>query len=194
MRVPRNALRAIVLPGAAGNLGLEALEAYARVRRPKPSRLNSSAYAGLHLTAKFFTKPLQNTPRAPVFIVRGGPRVRHRLAHNICRIHLPRPSPSSPSAFSLQHRFPYIIRPCQVIYWTQLAPLVGRQGSSRTLIAVLAHSKTSLKVELIQTHTAQKPVLRGEVGCACVAREVSVERGGMGERGCARRLDGWVWV
>ena len=25
---------------------------------------------------------------------------------------------------------------------------------------------------------AQKPVLRGEVGCACVAREVSVERGG----------------
>jgi len=30
---------------------------------------------------------------------------------------------------------------------------------------------------------AQKPVLRGEVGCACVAREVSIERGGMGERG-----------
>jgi len=29
---------------------------------------------------------------------------------------------------------------------------------------------------------AEKPVLRGEVGCACVAREVSVERGGMGER------------
>ena len=27
---------------------------------------------------------------------------------------------------------------------------------------------------------AQKPVMRGEVGCACVAREVSVERGGMG--------------
>jgi len=31
------------------------------------------------------------------------------------------------------------------------------------------------------------------VGCACVAREVRVERGGMGERGCARRLGGWVW-
>jgi len=44
------------------------------------------------------------------------------------------------------------------------------------------------------SHMAQKPVLRGEVGCACVAREVSVERGGMGERGCARRFDGWVWV
>ena len=43
---------------------------------------------------------------------------------------------------------------------------------------------------LIQSHMAQKPVLRGEVGCACVAREVSVERGGMGERGCARRLGG----
>ena len=31
-------------------------------------------------------------------------------------------------------------------------------------------------LELIQSHMAQKPVLRGEVGCACVAREVSVER------------------
>ena len=46
-----------------------------------------------------------------------------------------------------------------------------------------------LELELIQSHMAQKPVLRGEVGCACVAREVSVERGGMGER-----LGGWVWV
>ena len=51
-----------------------------------------------------------------------------------------------------------------------------------------------LEFELIQSHMAQKPVLRGEVGCACVVREVSVERGGMGERGCARRLGGWVWV
>ena len=41
-----------------------------------------------------------------------------------------------------------------------------------------------VELELIQSHMAQKPVLRGEVGCACVAREVSVERGGMGERGC----------
>ena len=49
-----------------------------------------------------------------------------------------------------------------------------------------------LELELIQSHMAQKPVLRGEVGCACVAREVSVEKGGMGERGCARRLGGWV--
>ena len=29
------------------------------------------------------------------------------------------------------------------------------------------------ELELIQSHMAQKPVLRGEVGCACVAREVS---------------------
>ena len=50
------------------------------------------------------------------------------------------------------------------------------------------------ELELIQPHMAQKPVLRGEVGCACVAREISVERGGMGERGCARRLGGWVWL
>ena len=51
-----------------------------------------------------------------------------------------------------------------------------------------------LELELIQSHMAQKPVLRDEVGCACVAREVSVERGSMGERGCARRLGGWVSV
>jgi len=51
-----------------------------------------------------------------------------------------------------------------------------------------------LELELIHPHMAQKPVLRGEAGCACVAREVSVERGVMGERGCARRLGGWVWV
>ena len=51
-----------------------------------------------------------------------------------------------------------------------------------------------LELELIQSRMAQKPVLRGEVGCACVAREVSVERGCMGERGCARRLGGWVGV
>ena len=44
-------------------------------------------------------------------------------------------------------------------------------------------SPTPEKLELIQPHMAQKPVLRGEVGCACVAREVSVERGGMGEKG-----------
>jgi len=47
-----------------------------------------------------------------------------------------------------------------------------------------------LELELMQSHMTQKPVLRGEVGCACVAREISVERGGMGERGCARRFLG----
>ena len=57
-----------------------------------------------------------------------------------------------------------------------------------------AASRCELELELIQPHMAQKPVLRGEVGCACVAREVSAERGGMGERGCARRLSGWVGV
>ena len=36
-----------------------------------------------------------------------------------------------------------------------------------------------VELELAHPHMAQKPVLRGEVGCACVAREVSVERGGM---------------
>ena len=40
---------------------------------------------------------------------------------------------------------------------------------------------------------AQKPVLRGEVGCACAAREVSVERGGMGERGILLYTPYNVW-
>ena len=55
-----------------------------------------------------------------------------------------------------------------------------QQSSAKT--THLAHAE--LELELIQPHMAQKPVLRGEVGCACVAREVSVEREGMGERGC----------
>ena len=44
--------------------------------------------------------------------------------------------------------------------------------------------------ELIQSkwHRSQCCGVKwGEVGCACVAREVSVERGDMGERGCVRR-------
>jgi len=57
-----------------------------------------------------------------------------------------------------------------------------------------AELELELELELLQFHMTQKPVLRGDVGCACVAREVSVERGDMGERGCARRLGGWVWV
>ena len=40
----------------------------------------------------------------------------------------------------------------------------------------LLSAVAKLELELIQSHLAQKPVLRGEVGCACVAREVSVER------------------
>jgi len=34
----------------------------------------------------------------------------------------------------------------------------------------------------------------GRSGRACVARAVSAERGGMSERGIARRLGGRVWV
>ena len=52
--------------------------------------------------------------------------------------------------------------------------------------------KPELELELVQSYMAHKPVLRGEVGGACAARAVSAERGGMGERGCARRLDEWV--
>ena len=51
------------------------------------------------------------------------------------------------------------------------------------------HNKEGLELELIQSHMAQKQVLRGEVGCACVAREVSVQRGG--EARVCKAL-GWV--
>ena len=72
--------------------------------------------------------------------------------------------------------------------------LVGDTLSQTFLQVSTTVRHTQLELELIQSHMAQEPVLWGEVGCACVAREVSVERGGMGERGCARRLGGWVWV
>ena len=52
--------------------------------------------------------------------------------------------------------------------------------------------RLELELELIQAHMAQKPVLR--VGVVARALRVSVEREGMGERGCARRLGRWVWV
>ena len=74
----------------------------------------------------------------------------------------------------------------------QSAPLVPRCGSCfRTpLVGMPVARRLELELGLIQPHMTQKPVLRREVGCACVAREVSVERGGMGERGCARPQGG----
>jgi len=61
--------------------------------------------------------------------------------------------------------------------------LVHGAAALRTAEAALQcnpHALTGeLELELIQPHMTQKPVLRGEVGCACVAREVSAERGGM---------------
>ena len=42
-------------------------------------------------------------------------------------------------------------------------------------------ARAELELKLIQSHMAQKPVLRGEVGCACVAREVGVRRRGKGK-------------
>jgi len=64
----------------------------------------------------------------------------------------------------------------------------GTRGCSRVTLrktpvkfSELDVALAELELELIQSHMAQKPVLRGEVGCACVAREVSVERGGMGD-------------
>ena len=83
-----------------------------------------------------------------------------------------------------------------VYYYTnkQNRVLIRYRNPSTEELGFVSQEPRPLELELIQSHMAQKPVLRGEVGCACVAREVSVERGGMGERGCARRLGGWVWV
>ena len=74
--------------------------------------------------------------------------------------------------------------------------MVPALASSAQLVAFgitspkpLAHFLLIPELELIQPHMAQEPVPRGEVG-ACVARAVSVERGGMGERGFARRMGG----
>ena len=50
-------------------------------------------------------------------------------------------------------------------------------SSARVLSFERDRAPTELELELIQPHMAQEPVLRGEVGCACVAREVSAERG-----------------
>ena len=41
----------------------------------------------------------------------------------------------------------------------------------RVCPGVQAAAAAELELELIQSHMAQKPVLRDEVGCACVARE-----------------------
>ena len=50
-------------------------------------------------------------------------------------------------------------------------------GVSRAIMrVVLVKTRSELELELIQPHMAQKPVLRDEVGCACVARERSVSR------------------
>ena len=64
------------------------------------------------------------------------------------------------------------------------------EEDTRVLNKIIPDFLFNLQNELIQPHMAQKPVLRGEVGCACVAREVSVEREGMGERGCVQGA--WV--
>ena len=55
-------------------------------------------------------------------------------------------------------------------------------GCGSRAIGTLTNNRrpVELELELIQSHMAQKPVLRGEVECACVAREVSAERGGSG--------------
>jgi len=52
-------------------------------------------------------------------------------------------------------------------------------GRSDNPAEIRLRDKIELELELIQPHMAHKPVLRGEAGCACVARGVSVEKGGI---------------
>ena len=49
-----------------------------------------------------------------------------------------------------------------------------------------ANFPCELELELIQSHMAQKPVLWGEVGCACVAREVSAQAVYGSREGCVK--------
>jgi len=50
-----------------------------------------------------------------------------------------------------------------------------------------------VELELIQSHMAQKPVLRGEVGCACVARVLRVRSVSRGEAWASAGVQG-AWV
>ena len=67
-----------------------------------------------------------------------------------------------------------------VVYFWRCVLLISIPRSLDMLMLVrtsASHQGILLaELELIQPHMPQKPVLRGEVRCACVAREVSVER------------------
>ena len=60
--------------------------------------------------------------------LRGTPASPPPLGTSAARTRNARDQRGVSTASSLQPRFPHITRPCQVIHWTQLAPLVGRQG------------------------------------------------------------------
>ena len=59
-------------------------------------------------------------------------------------------------------------------------PILRRQTPGDSFPGPRARAYVRTRTRTNTAHMAQKPVLRGEVGCACVAREISVERGGMG--------------
>jgi len=74
------------------------------------------------------------------------------------------------------------------------APRFSTRSTStwpRKCITLAVFLSFIVKLELVQSKMAQKPVLRGEVGCACVAREVSVERRGMSELTRSRHSRVW---
>ena len=65
------------------------------------------------------------------------------------------------------------------------------------LFPLFAHTLKPPPLRCTRTNTSPYSTEASSAGRswrACVARAVSVERGGMGERGCARRLGEWLWV
>jgi len=66
------------------------------------------------------------------------------------------------------------MEPFSAMWYFSIVP--GETGLSSMYLLSLSPPKLSkLELELIQSKMAQKQVLRGEVGCACVAHEVSVK-------------------
>ena len=56
-----------------------------------------------------------------------------------------------------------------------MGPAEFGSGASFFVATPKVHKTEIRRLELTLSHMAQKPVLWGEVGCACVAREVSVD-------------------
>jgi len=84
------------------------------------------------------------------------------------------PPPPSPLQPPFSHAPMYLAREGSALsaLWI-LRVLSQNSPDSRIAVRVLL-CVVELELELIQSHMAQKPVLRGEVGCTCVVRGFSI--------------------